>query len=1621
MRQQLLVLAVGLLLPRLTASASARVRVISFVELSARACEREGTTYCAGRDDLLCPAHTRLPCGKPTEHPPHKTCRCSPFKPSYLEFRATIADSTMPSAKYRSPTDYQSVQLDPTKNASCTVVASTWNGTDESGSAPVVVETTLVLKANLDYSLLLVGYLDRASYRPDSGLVLPGKFGELYAVLLVDTAPPPRSHMGTMRLINVSPATSLLLGRISDNGRKLTDFNRDGSAYVCRRPDECKDTNHRGCVPVAFDQAYPPGPPPAPATCDPKHRDEKTGKYEGCPAFDPRTKRAYSCRDLVVAESCQRNPPCDPYRPAGTIGCWPDWKAGNHTTPLINQSSVCQRCKCQYRRIVDEMTGRLSTNDSYCQMFPGTAGQPGHPTECPGKPTMRHGSITDPCPGPNGHKSTATCWREEDPDFPPEPGYPGEAQGLPCEDCITDHRDWSDKCYACPCPVGSAPPPPAPCGPWANPTMTYKHPRQEKAYLISQKKWDGKTQTPTFAIGVEEVPYVDVPAGVHTVELLDGALPYPIHNQLRANVNVPVGKSVTVFLHGLPPSKPDYPNGHPASPLGLDIATDDSVSTFGQVKFASTVYGLTVTVGANQTVGSATSRLRLRLGDTGARTEVDIEPGSVELLRLEVPTYAPNRRGEWGSYAHYEIGWRSGSTGSMHAVPLDTSRSSGSVYVVLSGDRADPKLTTYVNPSLPSAGQLSGMAAVRVINAAYGVDSLDLQATQAHSAAVSVASSIAFGASSDDYTKVPAGTYELKASGGDGLTGVLARAFLYEGLVYTVVVGSDSRELKLVLSLDRSYNSQATVRVRCAYLGGEPERNTDGTAPPARITWSAGGTDGAPMQAPVSVAQGEVSAYTSLALPGTYDDHYKAFRVFLRLSVLWLDTYGSPTKEVECFTQLLPLDMEAHNNTAWTFVVWGSDNGGTCHVITDFGHSLDPLTLPDPSKAGLRVVAGGTRPPSFRAATVQGTDAIVVQSQTSNLGSGYTPVPASINRITLAGSTDPIAFNGPVVVGSLYSLFVRYGTTDSSQLSSSTFADDNFYGSFYTFKLRFLNALSSGPSVALTLEHGEQNLQLGTPVVGSPLLAEAMHRTKLVSASCFTIPGAWVQAWVGSRVGRMQLSLGTKPAETIKPDTCPPHCPLAEGTPVATAPTKPQTVILGNDTTSSAPLFLVAVEDDVVAPKLCNARVRLISLLSSSISATVKLGDTEHQLNSPGLSPTPQNRDPATELAAGRRTFIITGGSPSSNCEPMLHSGSCYSLYVTSTNVDAGGLPIYTCRAEVDRDYDEVGYVRLAHAAGGRDSYSMTLRYTGESAAASCAAVKNLPTTATVRFGEQSGYAPVRIYGTTTYHVTVQQSGSAASTTSHDIDLTAGSNWTIYVLPPRATSSVELWAVADGATAPWSGGNDEVGLRVLDGLPDGSASQWSWKYCDEGEDGCVQGAGTLAPVGDGPVQYQKAAIHGYSEWLPPKRQWRLGLQVARGTERITQEFGSGYQPIMSCDDGTTVVPLKSGGLYTAVLTKAGDTHSAKALLMFQDRDGEPHSWSSEYGLLVALLLFMGVMTLAFLAWCGSKWTSTSKWTLKLDKCLAWCGGRLCGRDGASRERSEADEPLMDGDFVRGDE
>jgi hypothetical protein len=63
------------------------------------------------------------------------------------------------------------------------------------------------------------------------------------------------------------------------------------------------------------------------------------------------------------------------------------------------------------------------------------------------------------------------------------------------------------------------------------------------------------------------------------------------------------------------------------------------------------------------------------------------------------------------------------------------------------------------------------------------------------------------------------------------------------------------------------------------------------------------------------------------------------------------------------------------------------------------------------------------------------------------------------------------------------------------------------------------------------------------------------------------------------------------------------------------------------------------------------------------------------------------------------------------------------------------------------------------------------------------------------------------------------------------------------------------------------------------------------------------------------------------------------------------------------------------------------------------------AWWSKYTLLFALVLGTLLVALVFIAWCGSKWTQGSKWSLRKDKCFRWCRG-LCGRDGGGGELAE---------------
>ena len=1570
-----------------------RLRVLSFIELSARACEklpRGGTHTVDGHS---------APCGATALFPP-EGCKCLPFPPSALQLTAAVVGSPPLVAKYAQASAYATVTA---QNSTCTVKASMWNGTTEGADAPTVVETTLVLKDGRDYSLLLVGYFDRSSYRPTSGeRGLPGNFGELYAVLLEDNAPPPRGQLGTMRLVHVSPATNVLTAQILDHGSKLTDFSTsgDGVDYVCQRPKDCDDPlahNARDCVMVT--PAYPHAPPPPPGVCDPMHLDEHHNP-ESCPGFDPKSHppRAYNCKDPRILNACKEK------------------------GPDISPGGGCQQCQCQFREIVDQTTGALSDKISLCSMNNSLS-------SCPGRPVLHHGSKDDPCPGDHGEKTTARCWREEDP-AEPDGHYEG---GQYCEDCVNDPRSWASKCHLCNCIEGVAPPPPAACGPWANPTTHHRTPRQEKAYLITQKKWDGRTQSPTFGIGADEVPWVDVPAGVHTIGFRDGNLPYPTQGRrLEMDVNVPVGTDVTVFMHGLPPSN-EYPTGHPTAPLALSIATGATVARFVEVKIANTVEGSHIAVGANQTVGGAKSSLKLKLGATGRQLpEVSVAAGTFESLHLAVPNYAHSSRGEWGAYAQYDLGWRA-AVGKNGSAPFDLLTGSyDSALLVLSGSPSAPKLTPYA-ATLPAVTSLVGKAAVRVIHAAYGAHSDSLTVTGVRcsveklgacaatpaneAAAVTIATSLTYDHGSTFFS-IAAGKYRLDASSSAAdhpLSAVLTEVVLYEGLVYTLVVGSRAGALMLLLSLDRSYNSPMIVNARVAFLGGDAEQNIapeDRVSPPTSISWSMGGTSGLAMT-PVTVQPGHVSPYSKVTLTGMYDDRAKQFTSQLRLSVMWVDRLSASQATIECFTELRNMDMEKENNTDWTFIVWGSEKGRTCQVRVN-QKCQDLLVSPEPAKGGLRVLAGGAHQPEFLGVAVDRADAttLLVQPTTKSQSGAYTTVSPDVTHISLADSDEQAPLAATVVAGSFQTLLVSYPSAHAGDPPASptwgVLATDKTLGVYYQSNVRFMNALPAGPgqpTAYLTLKYGREDLRL-PPMAGFPLGAAPGHRTAPAPANFFTGFG-FFQAWQTGDVTATQIVLphALQPVQ-IKPNSCPPHCPLAEGFPAVTPqPTKPQTIILGNNT-ETAKLFLAGVEDDATAPKLCNARVRMVSLMSApaTLTAAATLGQLPPvTLTSPALSPTAAARTgtaAAAELPSGAYTVEITGGSEKTKCRAALAGGKSYSLYVSSTAEDERALPIYTCRLEVDENYGSIGYVRLAHAAGKNSTYSMTVAY-AEDATGECKAAQSA--LGEVGHGGQTAYMPLPVFGTSQYTVNVQSETAPLSTA---LTLAAGKHWTVYVMPAG------LWAVEDGTAGSWSGGADQVGLRWLDGMPEAAdALPWSWKHCDSEDDGCVDGVGSLAMFASAgaAAKYETAEIHGHL--LLPAQRWRMGLQVSRVGEKAPSaagdgEFGTGFTTLKSVSDGTTEVPLQSGALYTVVLS------SDRELLMFLDRDGEAKGWWSLYGLMFAVLLGSGLLVLAGMAWCASQWWKCTLCTNNFKASVAVCCARTFGRGGGE---GELQEPLVGGE------
>ena len=393
---------------------------------------------------------------------------CKPYPPSIVEFSVTIDGAThIERAQYARATEY--TQLQQAWNATCQVVASHWNGTAEECKAQIedgtkdgmpklrpgpcptghvqAVDTVLVLEEDMDYTLLLVGYFDRATYfPPDRGKT--AKFGELYAVLLEDNAPPPLGHMGSMRMVLASPGTGPLTARLLDGHRQLTTFQSPRSDYVCSSPQTCNSHSGGGCRAVAVRRAediWGPTPAPDPGFCDPHNPHVR----ESCAGFNPRTKRAYSCTDPEVLNPCKESQP--DWLPIKG----PNARVDSHGEPI--QIKGCSKCLCQYHTVNVSTGAPLVHGPEYCDINEPDGA-------CPGKPTLHHASVLDPCPGNHPgepSRTTGTCWIVEEEDEKDD------------YDCIQDCRPWSTACHLCPCPADGIADPHAQenaCGPWANPT-----------------------------------------------------------------------------------------------------------------------------------------------------------------------------------------------------------------------------------------------------------------------------------------------------------------------------------------------------------------------------------------------------------------------------------------------------------------------------------------------------------------------------------------------------------------------------------------------------------------------------------------------------------------------------------------------------------------------------------------------------------------------------------------------------------------------------------------------------------------------------------------------------------------------------------------------------------------------------------------------------------------------------------------------------------------------------------------------------------------------------------------------------------------------------------------------
>jgi hypothetical protein len=316
--------------------------------------------------------------------------------PRSLKFRVEVGRrETAPifsiEVQYAVPSIYQPL---PTSTAEggeilpCSVSVSSWLGSEQPPSCAnepqancshnsVAVQTNLKLIAGRHYTLLVVGrspYDETAVQSPDGRIQgpIPGLWSNVYAVLLEDDGPPPRAHLGSVRVVHASPSTAPLQPWIGQPSWKDRNQKRSKPLlgkhrnvygvvrYVCQQPckpsDAAKEMKmgpprteeerlHRKCPTFPFNA---PPPVSAGAFCIP----QKSGKeLEHCPGVDAQSGKPITCASLQSSwnslQSCKKcpcggqEPPCDATKNGSDAT-----KNGCGGQPCQCSWSECQLCAC---------------------------------------------------------------------------------------------------------------------------------------------------------------------------------------------------------------------------------------------------------------------------------------------------------------------------------------------------------------------------------------------------------------------------------------------------------------------------------------------------------------------------------------------------------------------------------------------------------------------------------------------------------------------------------------------------------------------------------------------------------------------------------------------------------------------------------------------------------------------------------------------------------------------------------------------------------------------------------------------------------------------------------------------------------------------------------------------------------------------------------------------------------------------------------------------------------------------------------------------------------------------------------------------------------------------------